>query len=145
MKKLTNVLLIMAAIVILGIIGCRSLLDEVTPAAVNQRILDYSGVEDVGFPTLADVKRIKTEVVINHRDIQINLKRLAEDDVLAHKDALAFIDASIMESTYIQSLMVGSEAQPISILGLLAPLGIGTALGRKFLKRPGDLAPDEVE
>ncbi len=145
MKKLTNILLIMAAILILGIIGCRSLLDEVTPAAVNQRILDYSGVEDVGFPTLADVKRIKTEVVINHRDTQINLKRLAENDVLAHKDALAFIDASIAESSYIQSLMVGSETQPISILGLLAPLGIGTALGRKFFKRPGDLSPDEVE
>lgn len=147
MNRFKNILLIVAAIVILGIIGCRSLLDEVTPAAVNDRIIRYAGMEpnDIGFPTLADVKRIKTEVVINHRDTQINLKRLAEDDVLAHKDALAFIDASIMESSYIQALMVGSETQPISILGLLAPLGIGTALGRKFLKRPGDLAPDEVK
>ena len=145
MKKLANVLLIMAAIVILGIIGCRSLLDEVTPAAVNQRILDYSGVEDVGFPTLADVKRIKTEVVINHRDTQSNLKRLAEDEVLAHKDALSFIDASIAEATYIQNLVVGGDGNPISILGLLAPLGIGTALGRRYFTKPGDYKPEEVK
>lgn len=147
MKRLKDITLIVVAIMLLGIIGCRSLLDEITPAAVNDRIIDYAGMEpdDIGFPTLADVKRIKTEVIINHRDNQIDLKRFAEDDKLGYQDALAFIDASIAESEYIQTLMIGDETQPISILGLLAPLGIGTALGRRFFKRPGDLSPEEVK
>ena len=147
MRKLKDISLIVVAIVLLGILGCRSLLDEITPAAVNQRIMDYAEVEpnDIGFPTLADVKRIKTEVIINHRDNQIDLKRFAEDDKLGYQDALDFIDASILEAEYIQTLMIGDETQPISILGLLAPLGIGTALGRRYLKRPGDLSPDEVK
>lgn len=142
-----NVLLVVIAVVILGILGCRSLLDEITPAKVNDRSVRYAEVDriEIGFPSLADVKMLRTEILINHRDKQIDLKRIAQDDKLGYQDALEFIDASILEAEHFQSLVIGSESNPLSLLGLLAPLGIGTALGRQYLKRPGDLSPDEVE
>jgi len=146
-KKIKDILLIIVSIVMLGILGCSSLLDEVTPAVVGDRSLDYAekARTEIGFPTLADVRRIKTDIIINHRDKQIDLKRVAEDDTRAYGDALQFINASIAEAQYVQNLVVGSEGNPISILGLLAPLGIGAALGRRYFKRPGDLTPEEVK
>jgi len=147
MKRIKDVLLIVVSIVMLGILGCASLLDEVTPAAINDRAIKYAEKtkEDIGFPTLADVKRLKTDIIINHRDKQISLKRIAEDDTRAYGDALDFINSSIASAEYVQNLVVGSEGNPISILGLLAPLGIGTALGRRYFKRPGDLTPEEAK
>jgi len=147
MKRVADVLFIIVAILIVGVLGCRCLMDEVTPAKINDRTIKYAEVDKgiIGFPSLADVKRLKTEIVINHRDKQIDLKRIAQDDKLAYQDALNFIDASIAEAEYVQSLVIGDENNPFSILGLLAPLGIGTALGRRYFKRPGDLSPEEAK
>jgi len=135
-------------ILVLGIMGCRALLDEVTPANLPDRSIDYSGLtpEDIGnFPSLADAKRARDEIIINHRDTQIGLKRKAEDDQMDYKDALGFINASIEDATGLQELLIGSPDNPISILGLLAPLGLGALAGKELFKRGKDYSPEEHE
>lgn len=152
MKKLKGVLLVLGCIIVLAVIG-GCLLDEITPtAAINPRSLNYAGIDanDVGIlgitqiPSLADAKRVRTEIVVNHRTTQLNLKRFTEDDNLYYGDAYGFINASVAQGQYIQDLLIGDEGNPFSILGVLAAFG-GVAVGRKYLKRPGDYTPQEHE
>ena len=135
-------------VVIIGIVGCRALLDEVTPAKIPDRSKDYAEVtpEDIGgFPSLNDATDTRVEIIIKHRDTQIGLKRRAEDDTMAYKDALGFIDQAIADSYALQALVIGSPENPISLLGLLAPLGLGALAGKEFFKRGKDYSPEEYE
>lgn len=147
MNKNISWFLVAVCIVSLVLISCRSVLDGITPANINDRSLDYAEVDlnSLGLiPSLADAKRVRTEIVIGHRDVQLDLKRLAQDDKLYYQDALGFIDASIAESQYVQDIVIGSEDQPFSLLGILAGLTGGAAIG-KAMKRKGDYSPEEVE
>lgn len=135
-------------IVVVGILGCRSLLDEITPARIRDRSADYAEIteEDIGiFPSVADATDTRIEIIIKHRDTQLDLKRLAEDDKLAYEDALGFINAAIEEAYVLQGLIIGSPENPISLLGLLAPLGLGAFAGKELFKRGKDYSPQEYE
>lgn len=146
MSKFYSVLIVIAAIVVIGVLGCNTLVDKLTPADINKRAIDYAKIDVSGelYPNLLEARRIKDEVILKHRDTQLDLKRLAEDDQITYADALAFMNNSINDAESLQALLVGDASQPLSILGLLAPLGIGTLLGQRFLKRPGDKSPAEV-
>jgi len=146
MKRFYDVLLVIVAIVIIGVLGCNTLVDKLTPADINKRAVDYAKIDVSGelYPNLLEARRIKDEVILKHRDAQLDLKRLAEDDQITYADALAFMNNSINDAENLQALFIGDESQPLSILGLLAPLGVGTLLGQRFLKRPGDKSPAEV-
>ncbi len=135
-------------IVVVGIVGCRALLDEFTPAKIPNRSKEYAEVspEDIGdFPSLNDAVDTRTEIIIKHRDTQIGLKRRAEDDTMAYKDALGFIDQAISDSYALQTIVIGSPENPISILGLLAPLGLGAFAGKELFKRGKDYSPEQYE
>lgn len=135
-------------IAIIGVVGCRSLLDELTPARIRDRSADYAEIteEDIGiFPSVADATDTRIEIIIKHRDTQLDLKRLAEDDKLAYEDALGFINAAIEEAYVLQGLIIGSPENPISLLGLLAPLGLGAFAGKEFFKRGKDYSPEQYE
>lgn len=147
--KVTLVGLLLALMI--GIMSCRSLLEEVMPVSINKRAVEYSEVDPEElkpYPSLADAKRIKVEIIVNHRDKQIALKRAAEDDNLEHSDAFGFINNDIAIGEANLDLVIGSEDNSFSIMGILFSLGVGgggLALGRRFLKRPGDFTPQEHE
>jgi len=151
MSKFKTVVFSLLLALMIGVIGCRSLLEEVMPVNINKRAVEYSKIdlkELEPYPTLADAKRVKVEIIVNHRDKQISLKRQAEDDNLSNGDALGFINADIKTGDANLGLLIGSEDNPFSIMGILFSLGVGgggLALGRKFLKRPGDYTPQEHE
>lgn len=144
-----NIIIVVVCIVLLGMAGCKTLLDELTPTPINKRAMDYTGttVEELGLiPSLADAKRIRNDIIIGHRGTQIEYKRAMEDDNLAYDDAYGFIKANIAAGEHFQSLVIGSEDNPFSLLGLIASFGlggVGVSLGRKYLKRPGDFSPQE--
>ena len=147
MKNKLNWLLGTACIICLALISCRSMMDRVTPCTQTEQSYEYVYGSLDGFKeidSLHNMKKLHNEIVIDHRTSQINLKRLAEDDELAYSDAIGFIDANIKEAEYLQGVIVGSEDQPFSLLGILAGLSGGTAIGR-MLKRKGDYSPTEVE
>lgn len=149
MNKFKTILLSLVLVLMIGIISCRLLLEEIMPASVDKRAAKYANIDPEElepYPTLADVKRIKVEIILNHRDQQLSLKRQAEDDNLDHNDALGFINSSIAVSEANLDMIIGSENNPFSIMGILVSLGIGgggLAFGRRFLKRPGDFTPEE--
>lgn len=147
MKKLKSVLIILLCMIVLAVIGCRSLMDEFTPIFnIDGRALEYAGVEkeSLGFISLADAEYVKKEIIIKHRDGQINLKRIAQDDKIKYQDAYGFIVANIEEAGVLQGIVVGNEDNPYSLLGMLAPMGLAGFIGRQYLRRPGDYTPAEV-
>ena len=147
MKNKLNWLLTIVCIASLAIISCRSLMDRVTPCTVTEQSYEYVKGSLDGFKeidSLFSVKKLHTEIVIKHRTTQINFLRLAEDDDLDHSDAIGFINANIKEAEYLQGIVIGSEDQPLSLLGILAGFTGGAAIGRA-LKRKGDYSPAEME
>ena len=147
MKDRQNILLVLACVLCLAIISCRSMMDRFTPCTQTEQSYEYvhgslDGYKEID--SLHNVKKLHNEIVIDYRTSQINFLRLAEDDKLAYNDAIGFIDANIREAEYLQGVIVGSEDQPFSLLGILAGFTGGAAIGRA-LKRKGDYSPDEVE
>ena len=148
-----NMLLVIVCIIMLATAGCW-MVDEIIPARIDKRSTDYANVDPnvakgiFGYDSLAGAYRIKTEIIVTHRGMQLSLKRAIEDDNLAHGDAYGLIGASITQGEYIRDLVIGSEDQPFSILGIVASLGIGgvgLAAGRKYLHTPGDFTPEQHE
>lgn len=143
-----SVIVTLLLVLVIGIVGCRALLDDLTPAKIPERSKEYAEVtpEDIGgFPSLNDAADTRVEIIIKHRDTQIDLRRLAEDDTMAYKDALGFIDQAIADSYVLQAIVIGSPENPISLLGLLAPLGLGAFAGKELFKRGKDYSPEEYE
>ena len=143
-----STIITLLVILVIGVVGCRSLLDDLTPAKIPNRSKEYAEVspEDIGgFPSLNDAADTRTEIIIKHRDTQIGLKRRAEDDTMAYKDALGFIDQAIADSYALHAIVIGSPENPISLLGLLAPLGLGAFAGKELFKRGKDYSPEEYE
>ena len=135
-------------IAIVGMLGCRSFIDEITPVKIDKRAKTYSKVTDeqIGkWRSLNDAVEVRKEIIINHRTEQINLRRLAQDDKTSYKDALGFIDANIQDSVDLQGLVVGSPDNPFSILGMLAPFVVGAIAGSVYIKIKNDYTPEEYE
>jgi len=142
-----NWLLGVACVICLGLISCRSMMDRVTPCTVTEQSYEYVEGSLDGFKeidSLHNVKKLHNKIVIKYRTAQINFLRMAEDDKLAHADAIGFIDANIKEAEYLQGIIVGSDDQPLSLIGILAGLSGGTMIG-KMLKRKQDFDPAEME
>lgn len=146
MKDWKNYLLLLVGLVSLAILSCRTALDKVTPANLPRPAFVYIGAEpnNVGFYSLADARETKYQVELKHRSEQLDLKRQLQDDSLLHGDAISSVAYSIEESEIVQDVVIGSDQQPISILGILGGSGIGLFAGR-LMKRKGDLDPKEAE
>lgn len=147
MKNKTNWLLGIACVICLGLISCRSMMDRITPCTQTEQSYKYVKGSLDGYAeitSLHNVKKLRNEIVIDHRTWQIDLKRALEDNELAYGDAIGFTDADIKEAEYLQGVIVGSEDQPLSLLGILAGFTGGAAIGRA-LKRKGDYSPVEME
>ena len=145
-KNKWNYVILLVGIVCLAVVSCRTYLDMVTPAVIPERSLAYADVDpnDLGFISLADAKDIRNTITIKHRDKQTRLLRETTDDKVKFQDARQLITSNIDEAEYVQDLVVGSTDNPLSLLGLLGPAGIGVFAG-KMLKRKGDFTPAEVE
>jgi hypothetical protein len=128
----------------LAVIGCDSAMDRLIPASVHPRACEYVGMEWKDIYSLYDLKVIADEVVIQHREAQIDLKRLSEDDKYAYQDATGFISQSISEAEAFKEAIVGDDSNPLSMSGLLFML-TGGLVGRSFFRRPGDLTPEEAK
>lgn len=147
MKDRKNILLVLACVVCLAIISCRSMMDRVTPCTQTEQSYEYIHGSLDGFKeidSLHNVKKLRTKIIIKHRTEQIDYLRAAEDDDNANSDAIGFITGNIKEAEYLQGVIVGSEDQPFSLMGILAGFSGGAAIGR-MLKRKGDYSPTEME
>lgn len=147
MKNKLNYLLVIACVICLALISCRSMMDRVTPCSVTEQSYEYVHETLDGFKeidSLHNVKKLHNEIVIKHRTEQIGYLRAAEDDDFANSDAVGFITANIKEAEYLQGIIVGGEDQPLSLIGILAGFTGGAAIGRA-LKRKGDYSPDELD
>lgn len=146
MNDRKNWMLVILCVLSIAVISCRSMLDRVTPCELPEQSAVYVGkkVNEFGITSLYDALKIRDKISIFHRNAQIDLLRLAENDEYAYQDAKTFIDGSIKEAQALQDIVVGSEGQPFSLLGILAGFTGGTAIGR-MLKRKGDYSPAEYE
>ena len=148
-----SALLIFVVLACMMLIGCRTLLDNVTPAPISTVITNYTEEpvpEWGGFTTLKELRDQEALAKIKHREEQIDLRRLAEDDKRNYHDVIAYTEANIAATEAYQDAFVGAVEQGSGMLptGGLVTLALGLAgggfLGRKT-KRPGDSSPEEVE
>lgn len=151
MRDWKNYLLLIVGLSALAIISCQSALDKVTPANKPGPALAYIEAEPndfqlfgFNFYSLANARNTKYQVEVKHRSRRIELNRELQDDSLLHGDAINSVDYSIEESEIVQDIVIGSDQQPISILGIIAGAGISLPIGRS-MKRKGDLDPKEAE
>lgn len=147
-KTIKTLAVTLCIISVIAMIGCRSLIDSMTPADIDKRAQDYSEVDPntIGeWKSLNDAVEVKKEIIIKHRGTQIDLKRMAQDDTILYKDAIGFIDANIEEATGLQELIIGGPENPFSVLGMLAPFGVGALAGSVLIKRRNDYTPEEYE
>ena len=147
MKDKKNLLLVVACVICLAVISCGSMMDRFTPCTQTEQSYEYVNGSLDGFKeidSLHNVKKLCTEIVIKHRTVQVDYLRAAEDDDYANSNAIGFITGNIEEAEHLQGVIVGSEDQPFSLLGVLAGFTGGAAIGRA-LKRKGDYSPTEVE
>lgn len=132
-------------ILLLTVMSC-SLLDRVTPAFVSERarlFVDADPNEYV-WPTLHTLENLRADVFSTYRDNLLVLRRAIEDKKNVFGDVLKVVDYDIEESREVQKIAVGTEAQP-GILWSVCLGGVSLAAGRKYFRRPGDMAPEEVE
>lgn len=141
-----QIIVLIIGILCLAIIGCREMMDEVTPAIVDGRSRTYLN-EDPNSPrkiiTLAKAKEMRKDIGIKHRDYLLDLRRDIEDDENAYQDAL-LIDARIEQSERWQNLVIGDASNPMSVMGILAGSSLAGLVGY-HIKRKGDSSPDEVK
>ena len=148
MKKTKTILITLILVGVLTVLGCRTLVNSITPSDIDNRAQKYSKVTDnyIGkWKSLNDAIEVRKEIIIEHRTEQIDLKRKAQDDKILYKDAIGFIDVNIQESLDLQGIVVGGPDNPFSVLGMLAPFGIGAVAGSVFIKRRNDYTPEEYE
>ena len=148
MKKTKTILITLILVGVLTVLGCRTLVNSITPSDIDNRAQKYSKVTDnyIGkWKSLNDAIEVRKEIIIEHRTEQIDLKRKAQDDKILYKDAIGFIDVNIQESLDLQGIVVGGPDNPFSVLGMLAPFGIGAVAGSVFIKRKNDYSPSQYE
>lgn len=144
-KDAKNIMLVLLTAVCIAVIGCRSMLDTVTPGHMPKTAANYLGEPNAsGLTNLNNLRETRTEIIIKHRTEQRDLRRDAEDDLVAYQDAIGFIDTNIRDSQTMQDVIVGGAEQPFSVLGVLAGLTGGAAIGRA-MKRKDDYTREEVD
>lgn len=142
-----TILCILLTIFGIGLLGCNTALDHVTPAAIDSVVTDYVQKDIpswMGFTTLYHVKHLDIQIDLTHRTNQMKFIRLIEDDDLQHSFAKAYNDSSKAEGQALQDMVVGSEGNPFSIAGLLAAAAPGLLIGRA-MKRKQDYSPDQIK
>jgi hypothetical protein len=142
-KDIKNIILIICCAICLAVISCGNLVDRITPASLPKQTSEYLKIPHKDLCSLYDIKSIRNDVIITHRKAQVEFLRLAQDDEAEYQDAIQFIQTAIADSQSFQDMVVGSEGNQFSVLGIMAGLTGGAALGRSF-KRKGDLSPEEV-
>jgi len=142
--KLLSYIMLALGLLCMAALGCRTLVDSLTPVMVPKQALQYIGRSD-GWTSLRDARDIRVDILITHRDRQLELIRDVEDDRYAYEDALQLVEYNIREAEELQALVIGSSEQPFSILGILAGAFPGLAIGSLLLKRPQDYTKDQVE
>lgn len=120
----------------LCVLGCQALLDRITPAEIPPNAVSFTGNDPNDYwPTLHSAKRLKTDVINTHRDNLLGFQRLIEDNKNEFGDMMDLVIPAIEESTELQAIAVGTEAQP-GILWSLLLGGSGLYVGGRFIKRP---------
>lgn len=152
MRKWKVYLIVLVGLGCLTILGCSSLMDSITPTRIAADAITYTGMDanDLGnvfhYTSLMDAKDVRNNIVVTHRTSQLDFKRAIEDDNLAFNDALALTNMYITEAEEWRALIIGSNEQPFSVLGVLAGLGfggVGTIIGGRYIKRKKDFTPSE--
>jgi hypothetical protein len=144
-------LFLLICIVCLAIVSCRSLIDEITPAIVENQVFEYVGEMPPhnffsrNLVSLAEAKALEDGIVLVHRDAQVEHLRAIEDNEYYHDVALGHIQGSITESEKFQQAVVGSESNPFSLLGLLGIGGLSGFVGKQYFRKPGDFSPEAHE
>ena len=147
MKDKKNIILILVCLLCVAVISCRSMIDRFTPCEVPEQTYGYiygslDGYKEVD--SLFNVRKMRLEMIIQHRTDLIGLKRAIEDEGYGYNDAIGLVNNQIEESQSFQDLVVGGPDTDFSLIGILAGFTGGAAIG-KMLKRKGDYSPTEVE
>ena len=144
---LRGAILLVVCVLALVAVSCQSLVDRVTPCEISEQTYEYVNGSMDGYAevtSLHEVKKVRDKMIVQHRRSLVDLSRDIEDENYEYDDAKGSVQAEIKAAQEFQDLIIGSEDQQFSVMGLLAGVTGGTFFGR-MLKRKGDYSPAEVE
>ena len=145
--KNMSVILVLVCLLCVAVISCRSMIDRFTPCEVPEQAYEYVNGSMDGYTeldSLYNVRKMRLDMIIQHRTDLISLKRAIEDEDYGYDDAIGLVNNQIEESQAFQDLVVGGPETEFSLIGIIAGFTGGAAIG-KMLKRKGDYSPAEVE
>ena len=128
MKNWKIILLLFVGLICMAITSCGSILDKYTPSNLPGKSLDYTNKDpnDYGwFHSLYDAENLMQEILSTRRDKLIDWEYWLKKEDAAYQDAKGYLEPAIAESLRMQEIVIGSEDQPYSILGILSYLGVG--------------------
>ena len=144
MKDWKNYVLALIVLISVALLGCSTLVDALTPVRIPQRTAEYlQDPNSAGLSSLLTAKELRVDTIIRHRDINIQLIRLAQDDEYAYEDALGLLTINIDESERMQEIIIGDAEHPFSIIGMLGPTAGGILAGKELFKRKKDYTPED--
>ena len=139
-KILTAVLCIAGFTVLVMAAGCQ---DYLVPCYVDERVGEYTDANMTSlFPitTIADAKRLGKELnFVAKERREALLEQVKKDSRLR-----AFLANNIADNLIPANALRETLFAPTGVFGALTGL-LGLGAGAMFIKRPGDLPPDQVE
>ncbi len=141
MKKTLSVVLCITGFVIL--MGACALQDYVVPCYVNERVGEYTGTNMTSlapYTTIADAKRLGKEM--NY--VSVEKREALLEEVKKNSRLHAFLADALSVNLIDANALRETLFAPTGVFGALTGL-LGLGAGAMFIRRPGDLRPEDVE
>lgn len=143
MKK--TLFTLIAAVILVTVLGCSAWMEGVVPAFVDPAVIDYANVSPTvlpipGYVSLWDARRIKRDLDFMHLSEQIRIARDMEDDQMRYRHLNDAMQTNIASAEELRNTLF-SPTGPVSMLSTVLGLGLGAFLipRRKDVERIKEL------
>lgn len=142
MKITRTILTVLCAIGFIFLIASCAMQDYLTPCFIDERVAEYTGAELTNglFTSIADAKRLGREMNF----VSVEKREVLLQEIEKGGRLHAFLTDSIAVNLIPAQELQKTLFSPTGVFGAMTGL-MGLGAGAMFIRRPGDLRPEDVE